>query len=89
MQEYQLPQDIIDVWDDYNAARKARRDAVKAVFKFQLRNAVYCGRIAESKKREFWEKVRNLYPELSKNLVLNTEDMTIKERMDYNTHQRR
>lgn len=61
---YILPDDITDLFDEYEAAQHARDAAVKGYFRFQVRNAIYLGKIAIQKRREFWAKVYDLYPEL-------------------------
>ncbi len=81
--EYELPEELIDIWDEFTAAVAARQDAVKSFFKFQLRNAIYIGKIAEKKRRLFWRKVRELYPELPAKIILNTEKMIIIVPYDY------
>jgi len=63
-----IPQELIDLWDEHLAAEAARADAVKGFFKFQLRNAIYFGRVAIQKKREFWRKCEELYPELGNDM---------------------
>lgn len=60
-----VPQNLIDIWNEYVGACEARDYAVKGFFKFQVRNAVWLGRIAEEKRTEFWSKIREIYPELS------------------------
>ena len=77
--EYPIPEELLELYDEYSAAMHARQDAVShSYFKFQLRNAVYYGRIAEKKRREFWNKVRELYPEIAeKHLYLDTIKLTV------------
>jgi hypothetical protein len=73
MKKYDVPQELVDLMDEAIAASEARDSAVKGFFKFQVRNAVWLGKISLQKKREFWEKFRKLYPE------------TTGKRMEYNT----
>ena len=58
-----VPAQLMDVWDDFVAAIQARDAAVKSFFKFQVRNAIYLGNIAQKKRREFLDGIRALYPE--------------------------
>ena len=62
--KYSLPQDVIDVFDEYSAALKARDEVMKSFFKMQYKKAVYYGRIAEQSRRKFWKMVREIFPEL-------------------------
>ena len=76
--KYVVPQELIDIYDDHRAAHKARDAAVKGVFKFQLRNALFFGRVSEQKGRDFWTSIREQYPELTNaEIYLNLTHMTV------------
>lgn len=60
-----VPQELMEVWYEYVGASEARDSAARGYFKFQVRNAVLLGRIAEGKRTEFWDKIREIYPEFS------------------------
>ena len=62
--KYPVPTDIAELMDESFSAKNARDAAVKGYFKFQVRNAVYLGKISIQKEREFWKRIRELYPEL-------------------------
>ena len=62
--EWKVPEELVRINDECVGAEKARDAAVKGYFKFQVRNASLLGAIAEKKRREFWEGVYALYPEL-------------------------
>lgn len=51
--EINVPEELVDLMDEAIAALNARDAAVKGFFKFQLRNAVYLGKISIKKKRVF------------------------------------
>lgn len=63
-ENYQVPQELVDLWEESIAAEEARDSAVKGFFKFQVRNAIYLGVMARAKKKEFWKSLRDLYPDL-------------------------
>lgn len=76
-----VPQELIEVWNEYVGASNARDSAARGYFKFQVRNAVLLGRIAEEKRSEFWDKIKEIYPELSgKNLTLKVEQKVVHEK---------
>lgn len=72
-----VPQGLIDLNDEATAAEQARDAAVKGFFKFQLRNAIFFGKIAVQKRREFWEGIRSLYPELGDDLTYDVFNKTV------------
>jgi len=72
-----LPQDAIDVWDEYEAAIVARDEVLKSIFKWQYKKAVYFGRIAEQSRRKFWDMVRKTYPELGDYLTYHKDKGTV------------
>lgn len=76
-----LPQDAIDIWDEYEAAIVARDQVLKSIFKRQYKKAVYFGRIAEQSRRKFWEMVKETYPELGDYLTYHkdTEKVSLSE----------
>jgi hypothetical protein len=72
-----LPQDAIDVWDEYEAAIVARDQVLKSIFKWQYKKAVYFGRIAEQSRRKFWEMVKKTYPELGDYLTYHKDKESV------------
>lgn len=62
---YTVPNELGELMDEAIAAGKASESAANGYFKFQLRNAIYLRKISIQKDREFWKKLRELYPELS------------------------
>ena len=59
--EYEIPEEIIALWDKYHAAKKMRDILAKLPFGFK--KARKCALDAETFNRKFWYKVRELYPE--------------------------
>lgn len=81
--EKTVPEELAEIMDECIAAEKARDAAAKVFFKFQLRNCVYCGKIAEKKRREFWTRLCDIYPDLrDKKLSYNNIYRTVKEIID-------
>lgn len=76
-EKYPVPNEILKIHDEWEAAEKARDSAVKGYFKFQLRNAIYFGTVAIEKQREFWEKLRELYPELGSKIAYDPNNYTV------------
>jgi len=74
-----LPQDAIDVWDEYEAAVVARDEVLKSIFKWQYKKAVYFGRIAEQSRRAFWKMVGETYPELGDQLTYHKKKGMVSE----------
>lgn len=80
MEKRIIPAELMETWDEYIAARKARDSAVKGYFKYQVRNAIYCGRLAEEKRREFWKNIREIYPEFEgKSIKIDAEKCEVFE----------
>lgn len=87
MNKMQVPKEIAYILDDAEAAEQARDAAVKGFFRFQVRNAVYLGKIAIQKRREFWHKIYELYPELvGKSLSFDRRNMTLSEQEATHDH---
>ena len=61
-EKYELPEEVIDLLDKANASKKMRDRLVKLPFGFK--KAMRCAIDGERLTREFWSKVRVLYPEI-------------------------
>jgi len=59
-----IPKGLDDIMVEMEAYRRLRDIYTKLPFGF--RKAVKCGKQAEKKRREFWQKVFSLYPVTSK-----------------------
>lgn len=81
-ENYPVPQEIIDIRTESLAAEEARDAAVKGFFKFQLRNAIYLGTIAINKRTEFWQKIRELYPDLKDKIIFDQQNKTVSNKAD-------
>ena len=57
-----IPEELHELMLDHITAIKCRDQAIKSLFK--AKRAIYYGKEAEKAKREFWNKVYELYPEL-------------------------
>lgn len=76
-ENYTVPQELVDLWEEATAAEEARDAAVKGYFKFQVRNAIYLGVRARAKKQEFWKSLRELYPDLGANIAYDYTKKTV------------
>jgi len=59
---YDMPEESQRLWDAFRGADYAREDAVKLAFRWK--RAAYFGELAARKRREFWQSVFSIYPEL-------------------------
>ena len=83
-EKYTVPQELIELHTEALSAEEARDVAVRhSYFKFQLRNAIYLGTIAIKKRNEFWDNIRELYPDLKEDrLIYNQKDQTVSIKAD-------
>lgn len=59
---YDFPEEIIEICDEYFNYVRLRELYTKMPFGFK--KAVKCGKLAEKKRRLYWNKIYELYPEL-------------------------
>lgn len=63
--EYDVPEELVEIIKDSMAAADVRDSAAKGFFKWQVRNAIYAAKMSAQYRIEFWEKICEIYPELS------------------------
>ena len=62
MKTYKVPQDLDDIMTECFAAEKLRNLYSNKLFGYK--KALKASKLAVKKRREFWEKVYDLYPEV-------------------------
>jgi hypothetical protein len=76
--EKPIPKQIQELWLDYQAAIELRDAYTKRPFGFK--KALKCTKISISKRNEFWNLLRDLYPELGPTISINLERWTVFEK---------
>jgi len=69
---YDLPQEILDLLDEYANYISLKEMYTKVPFGFK--KAIKSGKIAIEKSNKFWNKIYELYPELKNKNVKFTDD---------------
>jgi hypothetical protein len=72
---YDLPEEIIEICNDYANYAKLRELYTKVPFGFK--KAVKCGKLAQQKTRLYWNNICELYPELQNKEIKFTNDNKI------------
>jgi len=61
MNELDVPDELKELMLDFQVSLECRDKAITSIF--QAKRAIYYGKQAEKARREFWQKVRELYPQ--------------------------
>ena len=63
-----VPEELMDIYDEVETLRSLKKLYVKRPFGYK--KALKSGKLEAKKNREFWGKLRDLYPELKGTLQL-------------------
>lgn len=61
-EELKVPEEMVDLMDEYYTCIKCRNECIRSVFK--SKRAIYYGKMAEKARRKFWDMAIDLYPQV-------------------------
>lgn len=73
---FKVPEEVAEIHDEYESMVECRDIAIKKVFGWK--RAAYFGKQSVKKRREFWQAITEVYPELSgKELAYSPDTKTV------------